>query len=51
MAKLVEDRNEVVVKFNKVAADYNDLAKKWNQQQEELMKAATNTPPPPPSKK
>jgi len=39
-----EDRNEVVKKFNKMAADYNDLATKWNKQQEELGKAATNTP-------
>jgi uncharacterized membrane-anchored protein YhcB (DUF1043 family) len=44
MAKLAEDRNEVVKKFNKMAADYNDLAAKWNKQQEELAKAATNTP-------
>jgi len=46
MAKLSEDRNEVVKKFNKMAADYNDLQRNGTRQQEELAKAATNTPAP-----
>ncbi len=47
MAKLAQERNDIVKKLNKTAADYNDLATKWNKQQEELAKAATNTPAPP----
>lgn len=45
MTKLTEDRNEIVKKYNKMAAEDLDLANKWNQQQEELAKAATNAPP------
>ena len=44
MTKLVEERNQVVTNFNKMAADFNDLATKWNKQQEELAKASTNAP-------
>jgi chromosome segregation ATPase len=42
MRKLAEDRNETVKKFNKMAADYSDLATRWNTQQETLRKAGTN---------
>ena len=44
MKKLAEEGTEVVKKFNKLSADYNDLANKWNKQQEELARQATNTP-------
>ena len=42
LARLGEDRNDAVRKFNKMTADYDDLAARWNKQQEELAKAATN---------
>ncbi len=45
MKKLAEEGSEVVRKFNKLTADYNALAERWNQQQEELARQATNAPP------
>ena len=45
LKKLVEERNANVAKFNKLAAEYNDLVNKWNKQQEEISKGATNAPP------
>ena len=41
----VENRNDVVKKFNKLAGDYKELADKWNTQQAEIAaKNATNAP-------
>jgi DNA repair exonuclease SbcCD ATPase subunit len=45
MKALDEGHKEAVLKFNKMAADFNDLVNKWNKQQQELAKAATNSPP------
>lgn len=45
MKKLAEERNDIVKKFNKMNADYSELAGKWNKQQEEIAaKNATNAP-------
>ena len=43
MQRLVAERNDAVVKYNKLVAEYDDLAKKWNDLQTFL--AATNAPP------
>ena len=40
---LANERNEAVIKYNKVVQEFNDLAQKWNALQEK----ATNAPAPP----
>jgi hypothetical protein len=42
LKQLAAERNDTIVKYNKIVQDFNDLAKKWNDQQQSLSK--TNTP-------
>jgi len=39
---LVTNRDELLLKFNKLATNYSNLVDQWNKQQEELAKQATN---------
>jgi len=43
LKKLADERNEAVIKFNKLVEEYNDLVKKWNEQQKAL--SSTNVIP------
>lgn len=42
LKRFAGERNDAILRYNRLATNFNDLARKWNAQQEELMRMATN---------